>query len=90
MQMARICIIVVYVCIIYMYMARRFATGGQRMCPVRPPGCRFCGAQVVAVGVIVHEVVVACRACVGALWVDGIKQRIAVCTYTWVRCRYGV
>jgi hypothetical protein len=31
-----------------------------RMCLVRPPGCRLCGAYAVAVGVIAHELVVAC------------------------------
>ena len=78
------------VCVYYMYMARRIATGGQHMYPVRPPRCGICGAYVVGVGVIAHELVVACSACAGALWVDVIKRRIAVCTYAWVRCHYGV
>ena len=30
------------------------------MCLVRPPGCRLCSAYAVAVGVIAHELVVAC------------------------------
>ena len=58
--------------------------------PVRPLGCGLCGAYAVSVGVITHELVVACSACAGALWVDVIKRHIAVCTYAWVRCRYGV
>ena len=31
-----------------------------RMCLVWPPGYRLCGAYAVAVGVIAHELVVAC------------------------------
>ena len=31
------------------------------------PGCRLCGAYAVAVGVIMHELVVACSACAWAL-----------------------
>ena len=38
-----------------------------RMCLVRPPGYRLCGAYAVAVGVITHELVVACSACAWAL-----------------------
>ena len=38
-----------------------------RMCLVRLPGCRLCGAYAVAVGVIKHELVVACSACARAL-----------------------
>ena len=33
------------------------------MCLVRPPGCRLCGAYAVAVGVIMHELGVACSTC---------------------------
>ena len=36
-----------------------------RMCLVRPPG--LCGAYAVAVGVITHEIVVACSAFARAL-----------------------
>ena len=38
-----------------------------RMCLVRPPECRLCGAYAVAVSVITHELVVACSACARAL-----------------------
>ena len=63
-----------------------------RMALVRPPGCRLCGAYMVAVGVITHELVVACSACARALYlrVDVITRRKGVCTYAWVRCRYGI
>ena len=61
-----------------------------RICPVRPLGCGLCGAYVVAVGVIAYEFVVAFSACAGALRVGVIKRHIAVCTYAWVRFRYGV
>ena len=50
------------------------------------------GTYVVAVGVIKHELVVTCSACARALklWVDVIKRRKRVCTYAWVRHRYGI
>ena len=56
------------------------------------PGCRLCGAYAVAVGVITHELVVACSACAWALLlrVDVITRRKGVCTYAWARCRYGI
>ena len=59
------------------------------MCLVRPPGCRLCGAYVVAVGVIAHELVVACstgsgynaaqrsmRICMGEVPLWGIEFRV--------------
>ena len=63
-----------------------------RMCLVRPPGCRLSGAYAVAVGVITHELVVACSACTWALYlrVDVIARRKGVSTYAWVRCCYGI
>ena len=48
---ARVCVIRTYV---------RVHGAALRMCLVRPPGCRLCGAYAVAVGVIAHELVVAC------------------------------
>ena len=49
---------VVYARVCYTYV--RIHGAALRMCLVRPPGCRLCGAYAVAVGVIVHELVVAC------------------------------
>ena len=54
------------------------------------PGCRLCGAYAVAVGVMTHELVVACSAWALYLRVDVITRRKGVCTYAWVRCRYGI
>ena len=50
-------------CVLYVHGAT------LRMCPVRPPGCRLCGAYAVAVavGVITHQLAVACSACAWAL-----------------------
>ena len=79
MQMACVCIIAVYVCIIYMYMVRRTATGVQRMCLVRPPGCGLCGAYVVVVGVTAHELVAACSACAGALCYKAAHSSMHIC-----------
>ena len=54
-----------------------------RMSLVRLPGCRLSGAYAVPVGVITHELVVACSACARALQlrVDVITRRKGVCTY---------
>ena len=52
-------------CVYYMYV--RVYGAVLRMCLVRPPGRRLCGAYAVAVGVITHELVVACSACAQAL-----------------------
>ena len=62
----------------YMYMARHIATGAHRLRDAH---------YTVAVGVLTHELVVACNACAGVLWADVIKQHIAVCTYAWARQR---
>ena len=53
------------VCVIYTYV--RVHGAALRMCLVRPPGYRLCGAYAVAVGVVAHELVVACSACARAL-----------------------
>ena len=60
-----------------------------RMCMVRPPGFRTCGASAVAVGVVAHELVVACsigfsysaaqrsvRICMGEVPLWGIEFRV--------------
>ena len=60
-----------------------------QMCLVRPPKCRLCGAYAVAVGVIAHELVVACstgsgynaaqrsmRICMGEVPLWGIEFRV--------------
>ena len=53
-------------------------------------GCELCSAYAVAVGAIGQVLVAVCRACAGVICVDVIKRYIAVCTYAWVSCRYGV
>ena len=50
------------VCARVCYTYVRVHGAALRMCLVRPPGCRLCGAYAVAVGVITHELVVACGA----------------------------
>ena len=50
-------IVCAHVCVIHIYV--RVHGAALRMCLVRPPGCRLCGAYAVAVGVIAHELVVA-------------------------------
>ena len=55
------------VCARVYYMYIRVHGAALRMCLVRPPGCRLCGAYAVAVGVITHELVVARSACTRAL-----------------------
>ena len=54
---------------------------------MRLPVFRLCGAYAAAVGVITHELVVACSACARALYlrVDVITRRKGVCTYAGVR-----
>ena len=47
-------------CYTYVHVHVRVHGAVLRMCLVRPPGCRLCGAYTVAVGVIAHELVVAC------------------------------
>ena len=56
-----------HVCAHVYYMWVRVHGAALRMCLVRPPGCRLSGAYAVAVGVITHEVVLACSACARAL-----------------------
>ena len=86
--------VIVYVRVYIYYMYVRVHGAELRMCLVRPPGRRLCGAYAVAVGVIARELVVACSACARALklQVDVITRRkgSGVCTYAWVRCSYGV
>ena len=53
-------------------------------------GCELCGAYAAAVGAIGQVLVAVCSVCAGVICVDVIKRRIAVCTYAWVSCRYGV
>ena len=53
-------------------------------------GCELCGAYAVAVGAIGQVLVAVCSVCAGVIFVDVIKRCIAVCTYAWVSCRYGV
>ena len=64
MEIGRACAIVrafvrafVYICMLYNV---RVHGTELRMCLVRPPGRRLCGAYAVAVGVLAHELVVAC------------------------------
>ena len=52
------------VCARVYYMNVRVHGAALRMFLVRPPGCKLSGAY--AVGVITHEVVVACSACARA------------------------
>ena len=82
----RVCITARDACVCT-YMAHCVATGAQRRCV----WCDLRDADyAAAVGVITHVLVVACSACAEVIWVDVIKRCTAVCTYAWVRCRYGV
>ena len=62
MEIGRACAIVRAFVRAFVYMLYNVRVHGAalRMCLVRPPGCRLCGAYVVAVGVVAHELVVAC------------------------------
>ena len=50
------------VCVIRIRAYVRVHGAALQVCLVRPPGCRLCGAYAVAVGVIAHELAVACSA----------------------------
>ena len=55
------------------------------------PGCELWDVDYAAsVDAIAHVPVAACSACAGVICVDVTKWYIAVCTYAWVRCHYGV
>ena len=74
------------VCIMYIYtwLVRSADVPGANF------GCELCGAYAAAVGAIGQVLVAVCSVCAGVICVDVIKRCIAVCTYAWVRCRYGV
>ena len=83
-----VCIVAVYV---YKY---TWCAASHLVCSAAVPGANFgrglCGACAPAVGAIAQVLVAVCSVCAGVICVDVIKRCIAVCTYAWVRCRYGV
>ena len=74
----------VYYVYIYTWLVRSADVPGANF------GCELCGAHAATVGAIAQVLVAVCSVCAGVICVDVIKRCIAVCTYAWVRCRYGV